>query len=359
MPDPTQAAPGEQERQTVPWRTATLFLITVVGVALCFGLLRTLLFPVTGAIVLAVGLRLPRAWMRRHMGPSATATVLLAALSLAVLLPGFFIVRSLTGEALTTAHYVQSGGANQDFHQLTARHQKIGNGLQKAVDQLTPDQAGQRMAGQAAVWFGRALGGLVSGVTELALMLFFLFFLLRDGERAQEVLASLIPLGDAETKQFLDKLGDLTYAVFVGRLLIAGIQGTLAGLAYWLLGVPGALLWTVLTALFCLVPAFGAFIAWIPIALYLGLADSWTKALILALWGGVVVGNIDNILYPILVGRKTSLHTAVIFVAIFGGVALFGIAGFALGPVAVAATMLLLEAWKERLGTTKAARPLP
>lgn len=101
----------------------------------------------------------------------------------------------------------------------------------------------------------------------------------------------------------------------------------------------------------CLVPAFGAFIAWIPIALYLGLADSWTKALILALWGGIVVSNIDNVLYPVLVGQRTNLHTAVIFVAIFGGVAVFGLSGFILGPVLVAATMLLLHVWKERLGT--------
>lgn len=347
------------ESRPASFRAVTLFLLTAIGVAICFGLVHVLLFPITGAIVLAVGLRFPFAWMRRHTGPSAAAGLLLAALCVAVLLPGFFIVRSLTGEVMATVHYVQSGAADQDFHRLTAKHPTIGNHLQQAVDQLTPDQAGRRIAGQAAMWLGRGLQGFVSGLTELVLMLFFLFFLLRDQDKAEQSLASLIPLGQAATQHFLSQLGDLTYAVFVGRLLIAAIQGTLAGLAYWLLGVPGALLWAVLTSLFCLVPAFGAFIAWIPIAIYLGLADSWTKALILAVWGGLVVGNIDNVLYPMLVGRRTSLHTVVIFVAIFGGVALFGFAGFVLGPVAVSATMLLLQAWKERLGTQTGQKALP
>ncbi len=349
--DLAQPDPAEQATQGDPWRKATLFVLSALGVAVCFALLHVLLFPVTGAVVLAVGLRVPHRWLRRRMRSILAASALIAGLCLAVLLPGFFIVKSLTGEVLSVLHYVQGGEADRAFHQLTAQHQKIGHVLQKAVDQLTPDQAGRRIASEAALWLGRGLQSFVRSLTELILMLFLLFFLLRDEEKAKESLAALIPLGRKETSRFLLVLADLTYAVFVGRLLIAAIQGILAGLAYWLLGVPGALLWAVLTSVCCLIPAVGAFLAWVPIAVYLGLADSWTKALLLALWGGIVVSNIDNVLYPVLVGRQTNLNTAVIFVAILGGVSLFGISGFVLGPLAVAATMFLLQAWKARLGT--------
>ena len=86
--------------------------------------------------------------------------------------------------------------------------------------------------------------------------------------------------------------------------------------------------------------------------MYLGLSQSWTKAALLAAWGGIVVSNVDNVLYPVLVGRKTNLHTAVIFVAIFGGLALFGVSGIVLGPVIVAGTMFLLQVWKRYVQAT-------
>ena len=350
---------ADRVQEARPWRTAALFLLTLAGVAVCVGLVHSLLFPLTAAVALAVILRTPQLWLRARMPSSFAASTLLLLLCLAVLLPGFFIVRSLVGEVTQTIHYVQSGDANRDFHSLTAKHEKIGRNLQQAADQLTPDQAGKRVAGQAAVWFGRGLQGFVSGITQICLALFFLFFLLRDGDAARQLTASLVPLQAEDTDKLLSRLSDLIYAVVAGRFVIAALQGTLAGVAYWLLGVPGSLLWGVLTALLCLVPAFGAFIAWIPVAIYLGLAGSWTKALILSLWGGLVVSNVDNVLYPMLVGRRTSLHTAVIFVAIFGGVALLGLSGFVLGPVAVAAAMLLLQAWKTRLGTETGKTALP
>lgn len=334
------------------WRTATLYLLTGVGVLVCLLLSKELIFPITAAIALAVVLRQPRAWLHKKMSPSLTSVTLLCALGLAVLLPGFFVVRSLTGEVITVINFVRSGAASQEMQQLAVQHPKAGSYLQKAVEQLAPGGGGKRLATTAAGYVGLALQHFANGVTEMVLALFLLFFLLRDQEQALSTLRKLIPLDDGETQRFLAKLGDLVYAVFAGRFLIAGFQGLLAGLAYWVLGVPGALLWGVITVICCLIPAFGSFLAWIPIAIYLGLAVSWTKAAILAAWGGIVVGNVDNVLYPMLVGRRTSLHTAIIFVAIFGGVALFGLSGFVIGPVLVSATMLLLIVWKERLGTT-------
>jgi predicted PurR-regulated permease PerM len=101
-------------------------------------------------------------------------------------------------------------------------------------------------------------------------------------------------------------------------------------------------------AVLAVIPVLGAFIVWIPAALFLALAGSWGKALILALWGGVVVGGIDNVIYPILVGNRLKLHTIPAFMAIVGGLIVFGPCGLILGPVALTVTVLLLEIWQSR-----------
>jgi len=114
------------------------------------------------------------------------------------------------------------------------------------------------------------------------------------------------------------------------------------------LGLPAPLLWGVVMALLAVVPLLGAFVVWIPAAACLALEGSWGRALILALWGMLVVGTIDNVLRPILVGNRLKLHTVLVFVSVVGGVILFGPAGLLLGPMVLTVTMVLLEIWPRR-----------
>lgn len=115
---------------------------------------------------------------------------------------------------------------------------------------------------------------------------------------------------------------------------------------FWWLGLPAPLLWGVVMGLLAVVPVLGTFIVWIPAAFLLLLDGSGGKALILALWGGIVVSSIDNVLYPILVGRRLKMHTLLAFVSLVGGLVVFGSSGLILGPVTFAITRLLLEIWK-------------
>jgi predicted PurR-regulated permease PerM len=328
------------------WRSLTLFLLTLSGVVLCLLFANHLIFPITGAITLAIVTAEPMRWLKRHMSPALAATVMLVAIVVAMVLPGFYIVRHLIHELFGVVHFVQRGELRESLQDLASRHPKLGQYIRQGTDQFLPDDAGQIVAQRGAMYLGAALQWLVQGVVKAGLMLFLLWFLLRDQDLALKSLIEILPLPAPESTNFVYRLGELTDAIFLGRFLIAGLQGLLAGLAYWVLGVHGSLLWGVLTGLFCLVPAFGALLVWVPIALYLGLQDSWTKALLLTLWCGAVVSTMDNFLYPVLVGRRTDLHTAVIFASILGGLALFGISGFVLGPVIVAATMLLLRMWR-------------
>ena len=148
--------------------------------------------------------------------------------------------------------------------------------------------------------------------------------------------------------RLFSRVGDTVYATIYGTLAVAAVQGTLGGLMFWWLGLPAPLLWGLVMGVLAVVPVLGAFIVWIPAALFLALDGSWGEALMLAVWGGVVVGWIDNVMYPILVGHRLRLHTIPAFMAIVGGLIVFGPSGLILGPVTLTVTVLLLEIWRSR-----------
>jgi predicted PurR-regulated permease PerM len=252
-------------------------------------------------------------------------------------------------QAIALAHFVQGGGVDDFLTEMTQKHPKLGSVIQNAMLQLAPGLNGRAVAGWFAPKLGQAFGAMVHGIVDIVLLLFFYFFMVRDEDVALRGWESLLPLREDEAFDFSRKLRDIIDAIFAGRMLIAVLQGVASGLAYWAVGVPGALLWGFVTFVCCLIPAFGAFLAWVPICVYVALAGSWTKCLILAVWCSCVVSTMDNFLYPVFVGKKTDLHTGVIFVALFGGLAFFGISGFILGPVLVASAMLLLQIWRQRL----------
>ncbi len=147
------------------------------------------------------------------------------------------------------------------------------------------------------------------------------------------------------TKVF-SHVADTIHATIYGTLAAAAVQGTLGGLMFWWLGLPAPVLWGLVMGVMAVVPVLGAFVVWIPAALFLALDGSWGKALILSVWGGVIVGGIDNVMYPILVGNRLKLHTIPAFMAIVGGLIVFGSSGLILGPVTLTVTLLLLEVWR-------------
>ena len=145
-----------------------------------------------------------------------------------------------------------------------------------------------------------------------------------------------------------ERIGDTILATVNGSLTVALVQSVVAGVMYTILGVPVAILWSVATFMMDLVPVFGTFLVWGPIAAYLALSGSWVKALVPIGWGLLAIGTIDNILYPYLVGNRLRLHTVPTFFAILGGISLFGPAGLILGPLALAIMIGLLQVWWSR-----------
>jgi predicted PurR-regulated permease PerM len=127
-----------------------------------------------------------------------------------------------------------------------------------------------------------------------------------------------------------------------GNIIIAIIQGSIGGIAFWALGVEPALLWGVLMSFLSLLPAVGAALIWVPTAIYLALAGFWVKAIVLVAVGALVIGLVDNLLRPSLVGRETKLPDYVVLISTIGGISLLGINGFVIGPLIAA---LFIAAW--------------
>lgn len=165
----------------------------------------------------------------------------------------------------------------------------------------------------------------------------------------------MVPLSEPETYEVFRRINDTIHATVYGTLVVAAVQGFLGGLMFWILGLPASLLWGTLMTLLAIVPILGAFVVWVPAAIFLGLEGSWGKVLILTAWGLGVVSLIDNLLYPILVGQRLRLHTLPVFIAIVGGLALFGSSGLILGPVILAITVALVEIWRRRTAGGRAA----
>lgn len=174
------------------------------------------------------------------------------------------------------------------------------------------------------------------------IMIYLLFFLFRDGAELGSTIRKTIPLSDDYTRQFLDKFAAVIRATVKGNIIIAVIQGTIGGVTFWLLGIEAALLWGVVMTFCSMLPAVGAALVWAPAATWFILSGHWGRGTILILMGVLVIGMIDNLLRPPLVGKGTRMPDYVILISTIGGISLVGINGFVVGPMIAA---MFIAAW--------------
>lgn len=203
------------------------------------------------------------------------------------------------------------------------------------------------LSGQIA---GRTLGvvgGLVGAVVEIFFVIFTMYYLFRDGEWITDWLRDVLPLEKAQSHEIFARMRDVISASVYGVVVIATVQGALGGLMFWILGLPSALVWGVVMIFMSMIPVLGSFVVWVPAAIFLAATGHWGKAAILTAWGALVIGTIDNILRPKLVGGKTKLHELLIFFSVLGGLQVFGVLGLVVGPVIVAVTLALMDVFRE------------
>ncbi|MBN9789480.1 AI-2E family transporter [Pseudonocardia sp. TMWB2A] len=196
----------------------------------------------------------------------------------------------------------------------------------------------QTLAGRLVSFGSNALGMFL----QISVMLYLVFFFLRDGDRLMAQLRRAVPLADKHKSQISDKFMGMARATIKGSLIVAIVQGVLGGVIFWALGIQAALLWGVLMGVFSLIPAVGTGIIWLPVSIYLLATGSYTEGIILLVAGFGVISMVDNVLRPMLVGKDTGLPDWLLLVTTLGGISLFGFNGVLIGPLVAA---VFVAAW--------------
>jgi predicted PurR-regulated permease PerM len=180
-------------------------------------------------------------------------------------------------------------------------------------------------------------------VVNLFIMLYLLFFLLRDGDDLTRRIRNAMPLHAEQQHDLFTKFTAVIRATVKGNIVVAIVQGALGGMIFWVLGVHAPLLWAVLMTVLSLLPAVGSALIWLPVAVYFLVSGAIWQGVVLIAFGVVVIGLVDNVLRPILVGKDTKMPDYVVLISTLGGIAIFGLNGFVIGPVIAAMFMAVWD----------------
>lgn len=333
-------------------RAAFLLLLALVTVAFFW-----IISPFFGAVFWAMVLALMFMPVHRRLCARLRGRDTLAALGtllfcmVIVVVPMIFVVGAMVDEATSFTQRLRTGEFNPRTY-----FEQIQNALpgwlrdllgrfglfnaQDVVDKLTAAvvQGGQALTARALAIGQNTLMLLVN----LGIMLYLLFFFLRDGRDLAQTIRRAVPMQRQHTDFLLSKFATVVRATVKGTVVVALVQGMLGGVAFAFLGIHGAVLWGVVMSVLSLLPAVGAALVWAPVAIYLIATGSMIEGLGLAAWGVGVMGMVDNLLRPILVGKETKLPDYLVLLSTIGGLSIFGVNGFLIGP-AIAA--LFVATW--------------
>jgi predicted PurR-regulated permease PerM len=342
-PDPLRSP--ALEHRTLLW--------LVVGFTVAFA---CVIFPVGGAVMWALFLAIVF-WPMHQRCRQVVKRPAIAALLTLVSIVAIVIVPL----ALVSASVVDEGSAL--YQRIRSGELQPATYLQQVLDALPTwaQSVLQRFGLYDVPAMARRAGDLLSGssqfitssllgigqntlnfVVSFFIMLYVLFFLLRDGRQLANLIQEAVPLRPEQTRELLGQFVTVVRATVKGNVVVALIQGALGGLAFWVLDLPGPMLWGAFMALLSLLPAVGAALVWGPVALYKLFTGDLVGGIGLIVWGVLVIGLVDNLLRPVLVGRDTRMPDYLILVATVGGIGLFGLNGFVIGPVIAA---LFLVCW--------------
>lgn len=342
------------------------FWTLLLAVTLAFlWLIRGFLQPIFWAIALGI-LVYPlhaRLVPRVRNRESLAAALSMLAVVVVVILPLFGIAAAVTSEGTALYQRLQAGDlgvqrlyeqTQETMPQITALLERVGVDPSRLQEQLSSAAitASRFLASRAL-----SLGQDTLRVTVFFfLMLYLLFFFLRDGPRLLEGLVRALPLGDERERHLLGRFAEVSRATIKGTLVVGIAQGAIGGIAFALLGIGAPVLWGVVMALLSILPAVGAALVWLPAAIFLLVTGHIVAGIALILIGVFAIGLVDNLLRPILVGRDTRMPDYLILLSTLGGLTAFGLAGIIIGPIIAA---FFVSVWKMAQDEFGADSPAP
>ncbi|PKH26611.1 AI-2E family transporter [Enterobacterales bacterium CwR94] len=334
--------------------TMGFFLLILAAVTVAFfDVLKPYFSPILWAAILAVIFHPLKGWLRAKFNDrnGLAALVTLLIICLIVFTPLAIIASSMAIEINTVYTKLQDSGAqfpvvlSQVLEHLPgwAREFLAGHDLDNA-------NAIQQKLSEFALKGGQYLAGSVFLISKgtftftvgFGVMLYLLFFLLKDGSWLVHQILETLPLSNYVKHHLFMKFAAVSRATVKGTVVVAVVQGTLGGLAFWFVGIDGSLLWGTLMAFLSLIPAVGSAIIWVPAAIFFFATNALWQALFIVVFFVVVIGLVDNILRPLLVGKDTKMPDYLILITTLGGMEIYGINGFVIGPLIAA---LFIACW--------------
>jgi predicted PurR-regulated permease PerM len=330
-----------------------LFFILVAATTLGFlGLIRPFLTTVFWAAVLAIiffGLyEKVKKWVKGRRSLAALLTTIL--ILFFVIIPFTLLGIALFQQGMDIFTDVQSGALDPTIvvNYVEESLPKISETL--ANFGVTADDLRERLSNAAievsSFVANRALtvgGSIINIFVEFTLMLYLLFFFFRDGRELMRTIIDTIPMGNVRERALFQRFAQVSRATLKGTLVVAIVQGSIGGVLFAILGIPAALLWGVAMTLLALLPVGGSAIVWFPAAIILFAQGEIGKAITMLIVGSLIIGLIDNLLRPILVGRDTEMPDYLVLLSTLGGITFFGLSGFVVGPTIAA---LFITVWE-------------
>jgi predicted PurR-regulated permease PerM len=346
-------------------------LLVFIGYQL-YQVFQAFVAPVAWAIILRFVFQPVHARMPRFVGgrPNLVAFLSTLVVMLAVGIPAVAISGILTSEAVgaiqEVKRFIQAGGVEQWGEQLrTLAWIPLWEWLSPWLSPGELDLKGLALRALNTVadflveQMTTGAANLLVIIVKYVLMLLTLFFVFRDGEAFYHWVRTTIPLPEAQQARVFERLAATITAVTYGIGITAIVQGILAGAAYWVLGVPFPAFWGLLTSVVAPIPLGGTGLVWVPAGVYLILAESWARGIVLLAWGALVVSTIDNVLKTVLISERTRLPPLLLFFAILGGLKAYGVLGVFLGPLLLSFVITGITLYRELTSEAKADPEMP
>jgi len=329
-----------------------IIFLSILGlVTICFlYIVRPFAYPILWAAILAsLFYPLFSKLNTKLQSPNLSATITLSAAIVAITVPLLLISTLLIAESVELYSNVSN---NQD---------QISSFIQNAANTIKHNPYTAQLNINESFWLDKfsevvkfITSSIFNNITKITqnsiaffamfvIMLYTLYFFLRDGEKILKTLMHLCPLGDKYEKILFNKFTGTTYATLKGVAIVGGLQAILGATSFFIAGIQGALIWGVVMFLFTLLPAFGCSLIWFPAGMLLLLSGKIWQGIFILLFGFFVISTIDNLIRPIIIGKETQLHPLFILFSMLGGIIMFGISGFIIGPIIVS---LLLAFWE-------------
>jgi predicted PurR-regulated permease PerM len=312
-------------------------LILALGIALLIAI-SPFATGLIGIPVLYVVFQPVHLWLTRRVSPRIAAALVTVLALFLIVVPGVSFAGLIVSQAQEIASGVVASPLLERIAQIQIRGVDIG-----------PQLAG--LGGKLVSWIGSSAFGLIGTATRLALnltiALFGLYYLLLSPTGTWEAVRPYIPFSSANAETLRLRFRNVTISTVIGTGLVAAIQGALVGLGFWVAGLSNALFWSVVTMVFAILPVVGSGMVWGPGAIALGLGGHWGWGIALAIWGLVVVGNVDYIVRPIIFRRWANIHPVVTLLGALAGVPYFGLLGLLIGPLALSYFFELIRMYRE------------